>query len=765
MAKKYRYIGQPTPRKDAVPIVTGRAVYINDVKLPGMLIGKVLRSPHPHALIEEIDTEDALKVPGVVTVLTHKDVPSDWKLGLPSHLRVLDRKVRFVGDAVALVAAETEEAALEALDRIKVKYRVLPAVYDPEEAIKPGAPQLYDEFPNNLLPLGNPWFGSKRAPEGLKELVMGDVEKGFAEADVVAEGTFTYENITNPLPPEPPGAIAYWEDPKTVHVWLSSQGFYMDKISLYYIMRRQYNVIVHACQCGGSYGSKGTILPIAMYAIVLAKAAGRPVKLCYTKEEHLTCFTLRLGTRIRAKVGMKKDGTVTAIAGEWFTDTGYYSAVTQGQIAVGLGEAQLVIRCPNWDLRPKLVCTNRNSSGWIRGFGGQELKSALLPLLYRAMEKLDIDPVEFFKKNVIKAGEGYFWRDGDWWVSRVIDFTKAIDRGAQVFGWKEKWKGWLKPTAVEGPKRRGVGVGVHGNADVGEDDAEAWVRIDPDHTATLYVAVPEQGGGQRSNLCKMVAEVLQIPLENVFLSPPRSDVNPYEFGLVGSRGTYAIGSAVIEAAEDAKKKLFEMAAQKLGVSPDKLDTVDGVIFVKDDPEKQITWRRAMGPTRTLWGYGRFEPDYSLCNFMISFVEVEVDTETGKVDLVRVVNATDAGQIIDPPSLENQLNGCIGSAGIDTAIFEETVLDREIGRILTSNLIDYKWRLFPDLPEIRNVILETPFPSHKFGAVGVGEIATSPGPPAVLMAVSNAIGRWVERYPATPAVVLEALGKIKGGQRR
>ena len=759
MAQKYRFIGQPTPRKDALSIVTGKAIYINDVKLPNMLIGKVLRSPYPHAIIKEIKVEKAKSLPGVKAVLTYKDVP-DWKLGLPSHLRVLDRKVRFVGDAVSLVAAETEEIAQEALDLIEVEYEVLPAVFDVEEAIKEGAPQLYDEFPNNILPLGNPWFGSPEAPEGLKELRLGDVEKGFSEADVVVEGTFYYENITNPLPPEPPGAIAYWEDPKTVHIWLSSQGLYMDKISLYYIMGRKYNVRVHACQCGGSYGSKGTILPIALYAILLAKAAGQPVKLCYTKEEHLTSFTIRLGSRFKGKVGLKKDGTVTAISGDWLVNTGYYSAVTQGQVAVGLGEVQLVIRCENWDLRPKVICTNRDNSSWIRGFGGQELKSVLLPLLYMAMAKLNIDPVEFFKKNVIKNGQGYYWRDGRWWISRVVDFTKTIDKGAEVFGWKEKWKGWLKPTLVKGSKRRGVGVGVHSNADVGEDDAEAFIRIDPDHTVTLFVAVPEQGGGQRSNLCKLVAEVLQIPLENVFLSPPDSDVNPYDFGLVGSRGTYAIGSAVIEAAEDAKRKLFKRASRKLGVPPEKLETSDGIIYVKDDPKRQITWRRAMSPTYTIWGYGHYEPDYSLCNFMISFVEVEVDTETGKVDLIRVVNATDAGQIIDPLCLENQLNGCLGSAGIDTAIFEETVLDPKIGRILTTNLIDYKWRTFLDLPEIKNVILETPFPSHRFGAVGVGEIATSPGPPAVLMAISNAIGKWINTYPVSPWVILEALGKGK-----
>ncbi|MCS7281200.1 MAG: xanthine dehydrogenase family protein molybdopterin-binding subunit [Desulfobacterota bacterium] len=754
---RYKFLGKPTPRKDALDIVTGRAIFLDDIKLSEMLIGKVLRSPHPHAIIKDIKVEKAKKLPGVKAILTYKDVP-DWKMGIPSHLRPLDKKVRFVGDAVALVAATEEEIALEALDLIEVEYEPLLAVYDVEEAIRPGAPQLYEEFPNNILPLGNPWFGSPKMPEGLKELVFGNVEKGFEEADTIVEGTFSYENIPNPLPPEPPGVIAYWEDPSTVHVWLTSQGIYMDKISLYYIMKRKFRVIVHGPQCGGSYGSKGTILPIAIYTILLAKEANKPVKLTYTKEEHLATFTLRLGSRIRGKVGMKKDGTVTAIKADWFVNTGHYSAVTQAQVMVGLGEAQLVIRCPNWDIRPKIVCTNRASSGWIRGFGGQELKSALLPLLYLAMAKLDVDPVEFFKKNVVKAGDGYFWRDGEWWVSRVIDFTKAIDAGARVFGWKERWRGWLKPTEIRGSKRIGVGVGVHGNADVGEDVAEAYMRIDPDETCTLYVAVPEQGGGQRSNLCKIAAEVLQIPPERIFVSPSESEVNPYEFGLVGSRGTYAIGSAVIRAAKDVKRQLFLLAAEKLNVSPEELDTEDAIIYVKNHPEKRISWRKAMGTMRTLIGYGRFEPDYSLCNFMVCFVEIEVDTETGRAELTRVVNATDVGQIIDQYCLENQLNGCLGSAGIDTALFEETVFDTKLGRILTTDMVDYKWRVFRNLPEINNVILETPFPTHDFGAVGVGEISTSPGPAACVMAISNAIGKWLLSYPATPDKILEALQK-------
>jgi len=427
------------------------------------------------------------------------------------------------------------------------------------------------------------------------------------------------------------------------------------------------------------------------------------------------------------------------------------------QVSVGCGEAQLVVQCANWDLKPVIVYTNRNASGIVRGFGGQELKCSLFPLLSLAMEKAGLDPLTFIKKNYVKPGDGYYWRDGIKYKYRGEDYSKAMDKGGQRFGWQEKWKGWLKPTSVSGQKRRGVGIGVHGNADIGEDSSEAHVRLNPDGTALLFSCITEHGTGQRSNYVKMVAEVLNLPLDRVSISPADSLINPFEFGPVGSRGTYAIGSAAINAAEDAKAQLFRMIAPMLGAEPDELDTADRVVFVKDSPEKNIKWS-AMGWERTIMGYGRFDPDFTLANCMTTFVEVEVDTETGKVDLVRVVNATDVGQIIDPPGLEGQLNGCLGSSGIDSALFEETILDRSTGHILNTNLIDYKWRTFSQLPSIDNVVLETPFASHRFHAIGVGEVATAPGPAAVQMAVSNALGTWLHKYPFTPEKVLYALGK-------
>jgi CO/xanthine dehydrogenase Mo-binding subunit len=316
------------------------------------------------------------------------------------------------------------------------------------------------------------------------------------------------------------------------------------------------------------------------------------------------------------------------------------------------------------------------------------------------------------------------------------------------------------PTSVFVNTRRGVGLGIHCNADVGEDDSEAWVKLTPDGRALVLVAVSEAGQGQRSSLRKMAAEVLQLPLDYVNMSIPDTDGNPFEFALVGSRGTFTVGSAVIQAAEDARRQLLEMAASVMKLKPEELDTEDGYIFEIKNPKNRILWRKATGITRTILGKGRFNEDFTLSNFLMTFVEVEVDTATGKVKLVNVLNSAGCGQVISPASLEGQLHGALGAAGLDTAIFEGGMLDPSTGRMVNSNMIDYKWRTFNDLPEFSVLTQDTPMPSHRFRAVGVGEIATSPGPSAVLMAVYNAIGVRIMDYPFTPDKVFKALGKIK-----
>ncbi len=307
MGEQYRYIGKPMKRRDAEDIVTGAALYLDDVKFQHVLHGKVLRSPYAHALIKKIDKSKAEELPGVKAVLTWEDIP-DWRGGTPRKVRVLDKKVRYVGDAVALVAATTEEIAEEALELIEVEYKVLPAVLDIDSALKAGAPLIYDEFPGNIVPGGTIIYG----PKCLKGVKSGDVDKGFAEADVIAEGTFGYENIPNALPPESVGAVAMWEEPNRATVWGTSQAPYMDKVTLFHVFNRQVEIRSIGNHVGGSFGTKIMCWQVQAYAVLLSRATGKPVKVMFTKEEHMAAFTLRVGSRIHARVGMKKDGTLTA---------------------------------------------------------------------------------------------------------------------------------------------------------------------------------------------------------------------------------------------------------------------------------------------------------------------------------------------------------------------------------------------------------------------------------------------------------------------
>ncbi len=758
MPTQYRHLGRPSPRLDAWDIVTGRAQYIDDLKMPEMLYARILRSPHAHARITSLDVSRAEALEGVAAVITHHNAP-DWKLGLPRAFPLLDGRVRFAGDAVALVAAATPQIAEEALELIEAKYRPLPAVFSARQALEPDAPQLHEAFPGNLVSGGQQPFG----PQTLRQVVMGDVEAGFAQAEIIVEGEGRYESMPNPAPLEPPGVIVRWDGPHRLTVWSASQsaGWHQFVMMPFLGFPEIRSIATH---CGGSFGSKNYSLLPFLYAAALAQKAGRPVKVYYGKAEHLAAYAARPGSRLNLRLGLKKDGRLTAIQGQWLMDTGYFSDMTPAQVAVGLGEAQLLLRCPNWDLRARLALTNRNAAGVVRGFGGQELEAALQPLLTEALIRAELDPVEFFKANFVRPGQTYVWREGVTWTYRGLDFRPAMERGAEVFGWRDKFKGWLRPSALDGPRRHGVGVWVHGNADIGEDESEAYVRLSPSGSAVVHVLVSEAGAGARSSLAKMAAEVLCLPLDKVSLAPPDTLVNPFDFGLVGSRGTYAVGSAVINAAQDARRQLLQRAARLLSAPAEELDTMDGRVFRRGDGQKSLSWSRVMGISRTITGKGSFEADFSLSNFLMLFVEVAVDVQTGKVDLLSMLPATDVGQVINPQMLSQQLQGCLGAAGLDTAIFEEPVLDPRRGWMLNPNLVDYKWRTFAELPAYDQVILESGADSHRFRALGVGEISTSPGPAAVMMAVSNALGVRLEEYPLTPDKILAAWRQAEKGAR-
>ena len=422
---EFRHIGKVRRRQDGRAIVTGKALYCDDLPIKNCKYAKVLHSPYPHAEIVSIDTSEAEKLPGVIGVMTYKNAP-DWKTGVPSHRPVMSQHLRFVGDPVAAVAAETPQIAEEALELIKVEYKELTPVYDVEDAIKDGAPEVYRaednieskgyHYDHNCLPPGS-WFEGDDPP--FYKIQEGDVAKGFAESDVVVEGKVAY-TWTFPGAPESPFVAAGWEDETHVNVWASSQGPNMVCRPLAFTIGAHINVTTP--NVGGSYGNKDALGYITMLTVALAKVTGCTVKFALTKEEHLLFYERRLDNKFIGKIGITKDGRIKALQGDWLVGTGAGSELTQGQVAEGLGETHIALnKCPNWDLVSKVVCSNKIPVGIARGFGGQELKACVLHLLNRALKQIDMDPVTFYKKNFCQAGDQYYWRTGHKYSNPVIN--------------------------------------------------------------------------------------------------------------------------------------------------------------------------------------------------------------------------------------------------------------------------------------------------------------------------------------------------------
>lgn len=760
MSKEYRHIGKDVPRMLAHDIVTGRAKFVRDVKMPRMLYGKALRSPYPYAKIINIDTSKAEGLPGVIAVMTYKSAP-DWKFGMPIPYKpLLDNKVYFVGDAVALVAARSEDIAEEALDLIEVAYEPLTPIFDTEEGIKPGATELFKELPGNQVP------EDAYSQKGLSFIKsdFGDPEQGFKEADIIVEDEAFLESGQNPLPPEPAGAITYW-DGGVLTVFGSLSGIGAMKLlcaSALGISPSQFRV--QAACVGGSYGSKigaSNCHPI-VYSAALSQLTHVPVSFNFSKEEQLGVYSLRMPSRAHYKIGMKRDGTVTALTGEWLCDCGTVVGEQGLMVGVGMAAQPMLAKCDNVRISSKIVVTNKMPSGPYRGFGYLEHEVLLSAVLFKAIQKIDLDPLEYFRKNRIQVGDRFYhcYMCSGFETSAGPDLIKAIDEGAAKFKWSEKWKGWGKPTSVNSTKVRAVGCGLAGMTDIGEQAACDNVQLNDDGTAVVYSAVTEFGTGTRDVMQKIVAESLNLPLEKVKMTPPDSLCNPREWGTTGSRSTYTIGNAVLAAAEDGKRKLFQRASLMLHVKPENLTTKDGMVYVKDNPKVQLPWIAVIGCNTSITGEGLYkEGRYNLTCQQFQFIEVEVDLENGKTKVIDVVSATDAGKVINPQGLQGQLDGYF--PGLDLALREETVWDKNMGRYINLNMIDYKWRTFNEIPKHESIIMETPpnaDPPAPYGAIGVGEPSLAPSVPAITMALYNVTGTWFNRYPVTPDKVLEALGK-------
>jgi len=774
MGNEFSVVGKRMPDVSGVEKVTGAAQFISDICLPGMLIGRVLHSPYAHARVVNIDTSKAERLPGVEAVVTMKDVPKKQYTGTLMNLqsysgiepwgvydvRVLDDKVRYVGDAVAAVAAVNEKVAEEALELIDVDYEQLPAVFDEIEAVKEGAPRIHD-FLERRQDDGTPGKEAVERNVGVHvaHMPVGDVEKGFQEADYIIEETaYTSQQRQSPL--ETFHCIATFDAGGKLTLWSPIQLPHLMKRMIAYIFDMPVGMVrVKNQYTGGGFGA-GLCVFREPLCIALAQKSGKPVKLIYTRQEEFTDRPTRacLGP-YTLKMGFKKDGTITAIERKVISTAGAHVECAALTSLIATSAANPLYRRLNFKAEADAVYTNKVPCGAMRGFGNPEETFIREQVMDEAAEKLGMDPLEFRLKNRCQLGDpGMFGPD---FPLTSIGLADCIKIGAEKIGWKEK-RGRKK----EGIRRRGVGVScmshVSGAWPVHIEHSNALIKFNEDASIVLTVFPASIGTLAPTSLAQVAAEVLGLPFEDVHVVWGDTDATLFEIGSHASRTMYIIGNAVQRAAAEARQKLLDRAAKRLGVAADKLDIKAKRIYVKANPEKGISAAEitkeaiyTLGDVEQITGSCSFRPSTSPPPYQAVFTEVEVDMETGEVKVLKMVVVNDSGRAINPMTVEGQLEG--GAAqGLGYALWEEPVMDANTGQVLADDFDTYKIASTLDMPKLETVLLDQPDPTGPFGAKGVGEPGCVNQAASIANAIYDAIGIRIWELPITPERVLAAL---------
>lgn len=754
--REFKIVGKSVKRDDVLEKVTGEAQYTGDIKLPGMLHGKIKRAAIAHARIKSIDVSKALAYPGVKAVLTHETVPRVLHYGSP-HPRsasctkdqyILDDKVRFWGEGVAAVAAISEEIADEALDLIEVEYEPLPAVFEPEDAAQPGAPLIHEVGPGGNLVLDP------------VRVNRGDVDKGFAEADFVLEGTFA-GGRPHPAYMEPNVCVADWDGSNKLTFWTSTQTSFMVRGILAEVLGLPLTKVrVLVDHMGGGFGAKQDLFQHEFLCALLAKETRRPVKMEFTRHETFVAGRSRHPCKIWLKQGFKNDGTLVARDMKLVYDSGAYGSHGPGVTIVGTTAATSLYRCENVRLEGRCVYTNTPINGAFRGYGVVQSYYALDIQMDEAAERLGMDPAELKLKNVVRAGD--IAPSGHPIIGHGLEI--CLQHGIDVLDWKALRNRDRTPDPKRPHIRKGWGIGceMHGSSAYPgiKEQGNATVKVNEDGTVTLLTGAAGLGTGAHTALAQIVAEELGVRFEDVGVIHGDTDVVPWDIGAFASHTTYLVGTAAKMAAGKVRAAVLARAAMKLQVSPEEIDLSEGKVFLIAEPDRSMTVSEAMGPSRgipaaNIVANGTYEPTKSY-SFAAHFTEVDVDTETGIVEVKRVVPVHDVGRVIHPIAAQGQIEGGI-QQGIGHTLTEDYVIDKKTGRSLNAGLVDYKMPLSMDMPDIETIILEAaPDPGGPWGAKGVGEDPIIAIGPSIANAIHDAIGVRFHHYPITPEDILKAL---------
>lgn len=729
------FVGKPLPRVDGYERVSGTAVYALDLALPDMLHAAILRSPHAHARVKKVDVSKAERMPGVRAVLTGAsagaDIPWDVDRGEnKTFSRLLDPHCRYEGDEVAAVAAESLDEAREALSAIVVDYETLPANVDPRKALEAGTPALHDGG-NGIGPM-------------VRE--RGDLAKGFAEADVVLEESFETPCELH-APMEVHGSVARW-DGERLTVWDSSQGVFGRQGDLARLLKVPLsNVRVVSPYMGGGFGSKLETQKHHVIAALLARSTGRPVKLFLSREETFLCAGNRPSNSLWLKAGVKKDGTLTAFHLKNVGVVGAYP----GWAGVGYLVANLYL-CPNVKLEESAVMLNAGRECAMRAPGFPQCAWALEQVMDALAEKIGMDPVELRLKNVplvVQArGNVPFTSTG---------LARCLREGAAAFGWSEARK---RPAS--GRLRRGAGMAGAMWGWAGEPNATVTVKLFADGSAGLVMGAADIGTGTKTVMAQVVAEELGVPPERVRIEHADTLSTPYAPASGGSQTVVASAPAVRSAAVDVKRQLLALAAEEMKLPVESLSLADGKVVPSGQPEKAVPLGELKGlaARQNLIGVGRREPHpegKTALPFAAQFAEVEVDTKTGEVRVLRMLGAHDSGRVMNERTFANQVFGGM-AMGIGFGMTERRVLDSQTGKMVNANWHDYKIPTALDVPPESVCLPIDPGDTecNSVGAKGLGEPATIPTAAAIANAVYHATGVRVTRAPITPGGMLALL---------
>ncbi len=769
-SERLRVVGRRERKVDAAKLAAGRPCFVDDIEIRGLLHAKLLTSPHAHARLRHIDTARARALPGVLAVLTHADLPrvayttagQSWPEPGPHDQFSLDAVVRFVGDRVAAVAAETEEIAERALELIEVDYEILPAVLDPAEAMRPGAPCLHPE------PEAYHIADRERNLAARSEAEVGDVEAALAAADLVVEGEYLVPQVQQ-TPLENHIVITYWDEDERLVVRTSTQvPYHVRRIIAPVIGLPPKRIRVIKPRIGGGFGVKQEVL-IEDICAHLTLATNRPVRLEYTRAEEFRSSRSRHPQRIRLRTGVNRDGTIVANDMYVLGNTGAYGthALT---VQSNTGSKTLPLyRAPNVRFVADVVYTNLPPAGAFRGYGVPQGFFALESHIDEVARRLRMDPLALRLQNCLREGDPNILavalgegKEGLPQVVRSCGLPACVERGAAAIGWARK-----RGRPGDGPRRRGVGMAIvmHGTAIPGLDMGAASIKLNDDGSFNVLVGATDLGTGSDTVLAQIGAEVLGVPLEDIIIHSSDTDFTPFDTGAYASSTTYISGGAVKLAAERVRTQMFAVAAGLLGADPAQLRCADRVIRAPDGrgvtvSEVALHSLHVEDQHQIMATASRMSQD-SPPPFAAQFAEVEVDTETGVVSVLRVVSAVDCGRAINPASAEGQVEGGVTQA-LGYALSEEMLYDRA-GRLLTTDLAEYRIFAAPDMPALETLLIETDDPFGPFGAKAIAEIPLDGVAPAIANAVADATGVRIGQIPLTPPRVWAALQGAAGAR--